>query len=121
MPAHRVVSLDIHSQDVAHSWWIPELGGKFDAIPGHVNHTWFNADRMGTYRGQCGEFCGVYHARMAATVVAGSRSDYEAFVSSAQKPLVLGAAEWRGVCATCHGFTGKGGYGPNIQANSTLV
>jgi mono/diheme cytochrome c family protein len=53
--------------------------------------------------------------------VAETRSDYEAFVASAQKPLTLGAAQWRGVCAACHGLTGKGGYGPNIQANTTLV
>ena len=60
--------MDITSQDVDHSWWIPELGGKFDAIPGHVTHTWFKADRAGTYRGQCGEFCGVFHAAMKAVV-----------------------------------------------------
>src|SRR5919109_485546 len=59
VPVHRVVRVDIHSQDVDHSWWIPELQGKFDAIPGHRTHTWFKADREGTYRGRCGEFCGV--------------------------------------------------------------
>ena len=58
-PLNRTVRVDITSQDVDHSWWIPELGGKFDAIPGHMTHTWFKADRAGTYRGQCGEFCGV--------------------------------------------------------------
>ena len=67
-PVNRTVQVDITSQDVDHSWWIPELGGKFDAIPGHVTHTWFKADRVGTYRGQCGEFCGVYHAAMKAVV-----------------------------------------------------
>jgi cytochrome c oxidase subunit 2 len=121
VPAHRVVKVDIHSADVAHSWWVPQLGGKFDAIPGVTNHTWFDAERPGAYNGQCGEFCGVYHAEMAARVVAGTVRDYTSFVASLHRPLVLGAQEWRGVCAKCHGFSGKGGYGPNIQSNTLLV
>ena len=121
VPTNRVVTIDIHSQDVDHSWWVPQLDGKFDAIPGITTHTWFQAKRPGTYRGQCGEFCGVYHAEMAARVVAGTQSDYDAYLASARKPLVLGGAEWHGVCAKCHGISGKGGYGPNIQSNSILV
>jgi cytochrome c oxidase subunit II len=121
VPARRVVTVDIHSQDVAHSFWIPQLGGKFDAIPGITNHTWFKAERPGTYDGTCGEFCGVYHAEMAARVVAGSVADYTSYLASQRRPLVLGAQQWQGVCAKCHGLTGKGGYGPNIQSNSLLV
>ena len=121
VPAHRVVTVNIHSADVAHSWWIPQLGGKFDAIPGITNHTWFQAERPGTYVGTCGEFCGVYHAEMAARVVAGTVTDYTRYLASLRRPLVLGAQEWSGVCAKCHGFTGKGGYGPNIQSNALLV
>jgi cytochrome c oxidase subunit 2 len=121
VPAHRVVTVEIHSQDVAHSWWIPQLGGKFDAIPGITNHTWFQAERPGTYDGQCGEYCGVFHAEMAARVVAGTPSQFAQYVASLRRPLVLGGQEWRGVCARCHGITGKGGYGPNIQSNSLLV
>ena len=68
VPVGRVVEVDIHSQDVVHSWWVPQLQGKFDAIPGRVNHTWFQAERTGTFLGQCGEFCGVYHAAMKARV-----------------------------------------------------
>jgi cytochrome c oxidase subunit 2 len=120
-PAERVVRVDIHSRDVNHSWWVPALGGKFDAIPGHTNHTWFKAERLGTYRGQCGEFCGVFHAAMRAQVVAQSQSDYEAFLASAQDPQVLGRELWQGVCAQCHALNGTGGYGPNIQSNATLV
>src|SRR5689334_2767346 len=67
-PVNRTVRVDIHSEDVDHSWWIPELGGKFDAIPGAPSHTWFKADKIGTYVGKCGEFCGVFHAEMAADV-----------------------------------------------------
>jgi cytochrome c oxidase subunit 2 len=122
VPAHRVVSLTIHSQDVDHSWWIPELGGKFDAIPGITNHTWFEADRPGTYVGQCGEFCGVFHAEMVARVVAEpSQSAYNAYVANLANPLTLGGQEWRGVCATCHGMQGQGGYGPPIATNQILV
>jgi cytochrome c oxidase subunit 2 len=121
VPVHQVVRLTIHAEDVDHSWWIPELGGKFDAIPGVTNHTWFEADRAGTYRGQCGEFCGVYHAEMAARVVAEPMSAYQSYVANLAKPLVLGGQEWRGVCATCHGMAGKGGYGPAIATNQTLV
>jgi cytochrome c oxidase subunit 2 len=121
VPARRVVRLDIHSQDVDHSWWIPELGGKFDAIPGITNHTWFAADREGTYVGQCGEFCGVYHAEMAARVVAESPAAYRSYVANLSNPLTLGGQEWRGVCATCHGMSGQGGYGPAIATNQILV
>jgi cytochrome c oxidase subunit II len=121
VPVGRVVRVDIHSRDVDHSWWIPALQGKFDAIPGHPTHTWFQAEHAGTYRGQCGEFCGVYHATMRARVIAQSRSDYEAFLSSTEDPQVLGRQEWDGVCAQCHGPNGTGGYGPNIQSNALLT
>src|SRR6266516_1544336 len=114
VPVNQVVRVDVHSQDVDHSWWIPELGGKFDAIPGITNHTWFKADRAGTYRGQCGEFCGVFHAEMVARVVAESQSAYEHYVANLANPLTLGGQEWRGVCATCHGIAGKGAHGPQL-------
>jgi cytochrome c oxidase subunit II len=121
VPVSRVVKLDIRSQDVDHSWWIPQLHGKFDAIPGETNHTWFKGDRQGTYQGQCGEFCGAYHASMLARVVVGSQSQYSQFISSMQNPQTLGGQEWRGVCAQCHGPQGQGGYGPNIQSNPVLT
>jgi len=68
VPEHRNVKLIINSGDVDHSWWIPALQGKFDAIPGKTNHLWFTADRTGTFEGQCGEFCGYEHPHMVATV-----------------------------------------------------
>ena len=86
-PVNRTVQVDITSQDVDHSWWIPELGGKFDAIPGHVTHTWFKADRAGTYRGQCGEFCGLYHAAMKAVVNVQSQDEYAAWLDTAAAAL----------------------------------
>jgi cytochrome c oxidase subunit 2 len=121
VPVHRVVQVNIHSQDVDHSWWIPALQGKFDAIPGNPTKTWFKADQVGTYRGQCGEFCGVYHATMRASVVAQSQSEYESYLASLANPLELGGQEWTGACAQCHALDGSGGYGPAIKNNSTLV
>jgi cytochrome c oxidase subunit II len=120
VPAHRIVRVDIYSQDVAHSWWIPALGGKFDAIPGRHNLTWFQANQVGTYRGRCGEFCGVFHAAMKAQVIAQSPGDYQSWLST-RAASDLGRSTWVGVCAKCHGPQGKGDYGPNIVNNSLLV
>jgi cytochrome c oxidase subunit II len=119
-PVDRVVRVEIVSHDVDHSWWIPQLGGKFDAIPGQSTHTWFKADRIGTYKGKCGEFCGVFHAEMAARVVIESQSGYESWLAS-QDEMTLGRNEWEGACAKCHGLSGRGGYGPAIFNSSILV
>ena len=70
VPAGAVVDLKVVSPDVIHSWWIPALGGKIQAIPGRINHTWFQA-KPGSYDGQCAQLCGVFHASMLATVQAG--------------------------------------------------
>jgi cytochrome c oxidase subunit II len=120
VPVNRVVEVDLYAHDVVHSWWIPELGGKFDAIPGRERHTWFKADRVGLYRGRCGEFCGVFHAAMKAQVIAQSPGDYQSWLST-RAASDLGRAEWAGVCAKCHGPQGEGDYGPNIVNNSLLV
>src|SRR5689334_24876910 len=71
VPTDTTVTLDIDAQDVAHSWWIPKLGGKFDAIPGYTNHTWFKIPGKlagTTFRGQCAELCGRNHANMIGFV-----------------------------------------------------
>src|SRR3954449_3023489 len=69
VPANTTVTLAIRGQDVDHSWWIPKLGGKFDAIPGYTNYTWFRAPTAGAvYSGQCAELCGRNHANMVARV-----------------------------------------------------
>jgi cytochrome c oxidase subunit 2 len=70
VPVGMTITLDIGSNDVQHSWWIPELGGKMDALPGYTNKTWFKVDKPGTFRGQCAELCGRNHANMYARVVA---------------------------------------------------
>lgn len=120
VPVHRVVRVDIYSQDVAHSWWIPALGGKFDAIPGRHNQTWFQAERLGVYRGRCGEFCGVFHAEMKAQVFAETPAEYASWLST-KATADLGRNEWVGVCAKCHGLAGEGGYGPAIATSSLLT
>jgi cytochrome c oxidase subunit 2 len=68
VPTKTTVVLEIAAQDVAHSWWVPKLGGKADGVPGHLNFTWFKVPKPGVFRGQCAELCGRNHADMVATV-----------------------------------------------------
>jgi cytochrome c oxidase subunit 2 len=85
VPVETTVTLDIYAQDVAHSWWIPKLGGKFDAVPGYTNHTWFKipAKFAGkVFTGQCAELCGRNHANMTARVRAVTPSDYEKWLDA---------------------------------------
>ena len=117
VPVHRVVYLELHGWDVIHSFWVPQLGGKTDVIPGRVNHTWFQADRVGTFYGNCAELCGIYHAKMPITVISEPQAQYTSFLASARPAAVLGKAEFQGVCQTCHGLAGAGGYGPPLAGN----
>ena len=82
----------IVSQDVAHSWWIPKLGGKFDAIPGYTNYTWFKIPsskwKSGTvFTGNCAELCGRGHANMTATVKAVTPAEYERFIERRKRDI----------------------------------
>ena len=120
VPVGRVVDLKVVSSDVVHSWWIPALGGKIQALPGITNHTWFRADKAGTYTGQCAELCGLYHAAMTARVIVTTPAAYATYVSSTAK-TDLGRSEYVGSCASCHGLHGEGGYGPNLQQSPLLV
>jgi cytochrome c oxidase subunit 2 len=120
VPQGQVVDLDIVSADVIHSWWIPELGGKIQAIPGRTNKLWFDATRQGTFVGQCAELCGVFHAAMTASVVATDQAGYHTFITTTAR-TDLGRGEYQGVCATCHGMQGQGGYGPAIANNPILT
>jgi len=81
VPTGTTVTLDITASDVVHSWWIPKLGGKADAVPGHVNEGWFKIPRgkEGVYSGQCAELCGAGHADMRAEVRAVTPEEYEAW------------------------------------------
>lgn len=80
VPTDTTVVLNLTSPDVIHSWWIPKLGGKMDAVPGYVNKTWFKISRPGVYIGQCAELCGSGHADMRARVRAVSPEQYSAFL-----------------------------------------
>jgi cytochrome c oxidase subunit 2 len=82
VPTKTTVTLTIKAQDVAHSWWIPELGGKADAIPGHTNFTWFKIKQPGTFRGQCAELCGRNHADMLAKVVAVEPAEFKTWLAT---------------------------------------
>jgi cytochrome c oxidase subunit 2 len=95
VPAETTIVLDIQSTDVAHSWWVPKLGGKFDAIPGYHNYTWFKAPMPKTasgtiYKGQCAELCGRNHADMDAQVRVLSPTAWEAWLNQ-QKTYISDA------------------------------
>jgi cytochrome c oxidase subunit 2 len=119
VPEGAVVDLKVVAPDVIHSWWIPALGGKIQAIPGRTNHTWFQATKQGSFSGQCAELCGVYHTSMAATVQSESRQAYEHYLATWHQ--TIGKQIWTGVCATCHGSLGQGGYGPPISSSTLLA
>jgi cytochrome c oxidase subunit II len=87
VPRDRTVVLEVVTNDVAHSWWIPKLGGKVDALPQLSNETWFKATDTGTFRGQCAELCGANHAAMTARVIVVEPDRYAAWVA-AQKKLI---------------------------------
>ena len=127
-PAGVPVRLEVTAPDtdVIHSWWIPALGGKIDAIPGTVNETWFEVARPGTYTGQCAELCGVEHANMLASVEVLPAAEFAAWLDQRRAEQTagegeLGKEEWEGVCAKCHGLSGEGGIAPRITGSIVLA
>jgi cytochrome c oxidase subunit 2 len=88
VPTNTTVVLQINSADVAHSWWIPKLGGKADAIPGHNNYTWFKIKKPGVYKGQCAELCGNNHADMFAQVHAVPPDKFEAWLTQQRQEIL---------------------------------
>lgn len=135
IPVGEPVHLDLRSADVIHSFWIPALQGKRDAIPGHNNTLWVQSDKAGTYRGECTEFCGPEHANMNFIVVAQPRAEFDAWVKQQQQPAASDqtglAAEGRDLvqgakldangnvisCIACHTIDGtnlKAKVGPNL-------
>jgi cytochrome c oxidase subunit 2 len=127
-PAGVPVKLDVTSPDadVIHSWWIPALGGKIDAIPGRTNYTWFQADNPGTYKGQCAELCGLEHAQMLGSVEVMPPSEFAAWLDQRRSDQTAGTGDlgketWEGVCAKCHGLAGEGGIGPRIAGSPVLA
>ncbi len=92
VPAGRPVQLDLYSQDVIHSWWVPELAGKTDLIPGKHNTLWFKAEKEGVFLGQCAEFCGLQHAGMQLRVIALPGQQFDAWLAAQAAPAAPPAA-----------------------------
>jgi cytochrome c oxidase subunit II len=86
IPTGRRIRVMLKSADVIHSFWVPNLHGKTDMIPGQVNGTWLQADQPGTFRGQCAEFCGLQHAHMAFVVVAKPPEEFEDWLAGQTRP-----------------------------------
>lgn len=120
LPVNTDVKVELTSQDVIHSFWIPQLGGKRDAVPGYLNTTWLRADRLGTFHGQCAEYCGLAHSNMPLNVTVLDQESFNIWVKaeaerqankSAQGELTFGTAG----CVACHAINGKGGgIGPEL-------
>lgn len=131
VPVGVPVKLRVQSQDVIHSFWVPELFGKMDVIPGQINETWLKADKSGTFRGACAEYCGLQHAHMAFAITAEPRSDYDRWAAqqrqsaadslppnAALPPNVSrGEAVFVTNCSGCHAVRGTnalGRLGPDL-------
>lgn len=82
IPLHKTIALKLKAIDVNHSFWVPKLAGKTDAIPGRANHMWLKGDEIGTFEGQCAEFCGTGHAVMRFVVVVESQEDFDTWLKA---------------------------------------
>jgi cytochrome c oxidase subunit 2 len=126
IPVGRPIRVKTRSSDVIHSFWVPNLHGKRDLIPGHPSETWLQADRAGVFRGPCAEFCGAQHANMALVVVAEPPAAYESWRAAQLQPSPPSATplQRRGQsvflsmpCPTCHTIAGTpagGKVGPDL-------
>jgi cytochrome c oxidase subunit 2 len=126
IPVGRTVRIELSADDVIHSFWVPNLGGKQDLIPGRENILTLKAERPGVYRGQCAEFCGLQHAHMAIIVVAEPQADFEAWrsaqVAEARMPatdeerrgLQILSSQACGACHTIRGTDAAGTLGPDL-------
>jgi cytochrome c oxidase subunit II len=135
IPVKTPVNVRLTSVDVVHSFWVPELNKKVDMLPGHPNSLLLYADRVGVYRGQCAEFCGLQHAHMAMAVYADPPAKFKAWLANMSKPLARPAAPQakageqvflNNQCASCHtirGTAANGRIGPDlthVQTRRTL-
>jgi cytochrome c oxidase subunit 2 len=84
VPVNKVVKVLITANDVLHAWALPAFGVKRDAVPGRINETWFKAEKVGTYYGQCSELCGIKHAFMPITVRVVSEDEYNEWLMDAK-------------------------------------
>jgi len=111
------VELSLVSADVIHSFWVPSLAGKVDLLPGRSTRLHLTADRPGVYRGQCAEYCGGPHAKMAFHVIAETPEGFEAWRKNQRRPAAAGNALFAARCATCHtvrGTSAAGTLGPDL-------
>ena len=127
VPVDRVVRLEITApeHDVVHSYWIPAIGGKFDAIPGETTELEFIAEREGVYPGQCTEFCGLQHGVMTASLEVLPGAEFDRWLESEARAQETGESDlgqitFAGACAKCHGMQGEGLIGPALAGNPTI-
>jgi cytochrome c oxidase subunit 2 len=125
IPVGEPVRIELQGADVIHSFWVPQLAGKTDTIPGRTNLAWIEADRPGVYLGQCTEYCGRQHAHMGFTVVAEPAADFAAWRARQARPAPtpVGPAAIQGeqvfvhTCGSCHtvrGTAAHGRHGPDL-------
>ncbi len=135
IPVDTKVRFLVTANDVIHSWWVPELAVKRDAIPGFINETWTRAEKEGIYRGQCAELCGKDHGFMPVVVNVVSKEEYASWLADKQaeaaeiKALMAqtftmdqlverGKGVYQSRCAACHGMNGEGGLGLPIAGSA---
>jgi cytochrome c oxidase subunit 2 len=120
LPVDRVARLRITAPewDVVHSYWIPALGGKRDAIPGEVNELELFPDRTGVFDGKCGELCGLQHSAMNFEAEVLTAAEFDSWVEQAAEDGELGRTIFEDVCSKCHFAAPE--YAPNIAGSPTL-
>ena len=114
VPVGRTIRVQVESADVIHSFWVPQLAGKIDAVPGHTNYTSFLAAAPGVYHGLCAEYCGGQHAHMGFRIIADPLPDFAAWVKDQQAPAAQPTTDQQRaglevvstVCAACHTVRG---------------
>lgn len=110
IPMGQTVQVALESVDVIHSFWVPQISGKTDVIPGQHNSMWLQGEQIGIFLGQCAEFCGTEHALMRVKVFVDSQADFDAWVTNQQRPAYrpqtpderAGYKTLTGPCAACH-------------------
>ncbi|MFN7101655.1 MAG: c-type cytochrome [Pseudorhizobium sp.] len=122
LPVNKRTEVLLGSPDVIHSFWVPALAGKMDAIPGRVNRLVLEPTRLGVFNGACAEFCGTAHAQMGLRVVVVSESEFEHYVEAQAKPAAIDDGAGLSLflqngCGGCHSVRGtpaQGGIGPDL-------
>jgi len=119
VPVNTDIKVELTSADVIHSFWVPQLGGKKDAVPGYLTTTWFKVDRPGTFRGQCAEYCGLGHSKMPIEVIAMDQESFDLWTTATAEKQANASSQGELVfstnCASCHAINGEGGQiGPEL-------